>query len=182
MWKRSIAIAGCLAALGCTNVGDVSEVDAGDGDGDDTPEGLLVEAETSFNRTSVDMLHQWIDADAEAGFSGAGYAEVLPNDGESCGEFTRCGASMSYTVDIPETGTYFVYFHVRADDLTDDSIAWSVNAGDVELLAHTQLGDWEWIRSQTTFTAQPGPVVFTVHMAEDGEKLDALVLSTDGEQ
>ena len=173
---RHTAIACGLVLLGCTDFDDPDvAADAGDG----TPSGLLIEAETSFNRTSVDMLHQWIDDDGQAGFSGGGYAEALPNDGESCGEFTRCGASMSYNVEIPETGTYFVYFHVWADDLTDDSIAWSVNAGDPEILAHSQLGDWEWIRSQTSFTAQPGPVVFTVHMAEDGEKLDAIVFSTD---
>lgn len=173
-----MAILSCVAPLGCTNFDDPSVPDAGDG----TPTGLLIEGESSFNRTSVDMRHQWVDDDVQIGFSGGGYAEAMPNDGESCGEFTRCGASMSYNIEIPETGTYFVYFHVWADDLTDDSIAWSVNAGEVELLAHSQLGDWEWIRSQATFTAQTGPVVFTVHMAEDGEKLDAFVLSVDGDQ
>jgi len=179
---RSLLIANLtflLTSFGCG--GDIGDGGA-DASTDDTPSGQLTEAETGNNRTSVDMLHAWVDADTEVGFRGAGYVEALPNDGESCGEFTQCGASVSYNIDVEQTGTYFVYFRVWADDVTDDSIAWSVNAGPGEILVQTQLGEWQWIRSQTAITAQPGPLVFTIHMTEDGEKLDAFVLSTDGDQ
>lgn len=174
----SVGLVACGGGDGGDGDGDV-DANAGDG----TPTGVVLEAESSVNRSSVDQLHGWVDNDSELGFSGDGYAEALPNDGTTCTDpFTGCGASLAFNVDIPETGTYFVYFHTFAGDLVDDSLAWSVNAGPSELIVHPQLGDWAWVRSQTTFTAQPGPLVFTVHMTEDGVKLDQLVLSTDGDQ
>lgn len=170
-----------IGPFGCGGDDGGTGPDAGDSGGD--PDGLVIEAETSFNRSSVDQLHGWVDNDSEVGFNGSGYAEALPNDGTTCAEpYTSCGASLSFNIDIPETATYFVYFHMWSDDLTDDSLAWSVNAGTSELIVHDELGAWKWFRSQATFTAQPGPVVFTIHMTEDGIKLDTLVVSTDGDQ
>lgn len=173
-----VGLIGCGGDSGGDGDGDV-DANAGSGD----PTGVALEAESSFNRSSVDQLHGWVDNDSEAGFSGAGYAEALPNDGTTCADpFTGCGASLAFNVDIPETGTYFVYFHTYADELVDDSLAWSVNAGPSELVVHAEIGTWSWSASQNTFTAQPGPVVLTVHMTEDGIKLDQLVVSIDGDQ
>ena len=126
-----------------------------------------------------------IDADALA----SGGAYVWEPNG------VKVSGRVSWQMDVADAGTYTLWGRVWAPTPDDDSFIVEVPRGEhskvglrgVRILPRTDWptgvtnGEWKWVKFGRDLKLPKGPVVLTVHVRENGTKLDRLALTTETE-
>ena len=126
-----------------------------------------------------------IDADALA----SGGAYVWEPNG------VKVSGRVSWQMDVADAGTYTLWGRVWAPTPDDDSFIVEVTRGEhskvglrgVRILPRTDWptgvtnGEWKWVKFGRDLKLPKGPVVLTVHVRENGTKLDRLALTTETE-
>ena len=148
---------------------------------------VVIEAEhfgTKIPRSGQD----WVLGSAQAGFSGTGYMEALPNIGANLNTgYVTTSPELVYTVSFTTPGTYYVWVRGYGDNDVNDSIHAGVDGtgpASADRISGFPVG-WTWSRDTmdsapaTLTIATPG--VHTIHlwMREDGFIADKLLLRTD---
>ena len=115
----------------------------------------------------------------EAGYSGPGYMEGLPNDGDTCSSTPpiACGATMDYDFTVTVPGNYYVHFLQSSPGTADNSLHWGIDGGYVETINPTTIGSWLWETGGVqTGSLTAGTHTLKVWMREDGTRIDKIVI------
>jgi len=154
---------------------------------------LAVEAEHFDTNTPIAANGtSWELTTNNAGFSGEGAMEAVPNVNLNVNVDITVSPRLDYNLDFPTAGTYYVWVRGLADSAPGPSQSDSVNVGlDGVLPASSSRitgfppGGYVW--SLTTVASTPatlvvpdaGPHVLNVWMREDGFIFDKLVVTTN---
>ncbi|MBM3847653.1 MAG: hypothetical protein FJ405_15375, partial [Verrucomicrobia bacterium] len=161
----------------------------------DDPGLLVIEAER-FDSKSEASGHTWEPTTANAGFSGDGAMEALPNVNLNVNIDTTISPRLDYFIEFNLPGTYYVWVRGLADSSPGPGQNDSVNVGIDGTLPATsdrigffpQGAGYVWSsrtldgNTRATFTVPtPGRHQVNVWMREDGFIIDKIVLTTNPE-
>ena len=150
--------------------------------------GARAEAQTSFvfeaeyctTKSSLDAgANNWTLSTTEAGYSGPGYMEGLPNDSDNCSSTPpiACGATMDYDFTVTVPGNYYVHFLQSSAGTSDNSLHWGIDGTWLEAINPTTVGGWLWDTGGVqTGSLTAGTHTLRVWMREDGTKIDKIVI------
>ncbi len=124
---------------------------------------------------------------SNAGYSGTGALQVLPND-EPNPLPAGSGPRLDYQVEFTQTGTHYVWIRALAYSVAGDSLYVSIDGGtsDLALLSNmsTDGQTWTWTNNawggaETINVTSTGVHTINVWMRESGVVLDKIVLTTN---
>jgi hypothetical protein len=146
---------------------------------------VVMEAE-NYATEVVRNGHDWTPATAKSGYAGAGYLQVLPNNGLAINSgYATASPELTYRVNFTNTGTYYVWLRGSGDTGNDDSAHAGLDgAAPTSADRITGLGSsWTWKRTTMDSSAPAtlsvtSPGIHTIHlwMREDGLRLDRILL------
>jgi len=145
---------------------------------------VFIEAEKA--QANVTKSGKTWTSDTTSNFSGANALQATPNSGTQVSASNAPSQSprLDFQVSFLSAGTYFVWVRVFGSSNADDSVFVGVNAtagaaADNTVLAPSQFGFWQWVRS-ASFTLTASTQFVSVFMREDGTRVDAIAISKDG--
>lgn len=150
---------------------------------------VIFEAE-NFGENISRNGFDWVEATAQSGFSGESYMESLPNQGTNNDtNYQTLSPEMTYSVDITNTGTYYIWVRGWGVTGSDDSIHLGINNQEVQTARRFQLNrnvGFYWTSQMmngdraTLDITSTGANLINLWMREDGSKVDKIILTTDG--
>jgi predicted TIM-barrel fold metal-dependent hydrolase len=160
-------------------------------------DGLVVMEAENFWRKTDRQGRNWSFANSQSGFSGQGYLECGPDNGASVeiNKFKTEGAELEYKVWIATPGTYIVFIRGNAPNVSGNTVHVGLDGEEVRLadrIGEFPVGAWSWVnetREKNNETGnldrnlavlnivEPGTHIINVWMAEDGFKLDKMLLA-----
>jgi len=100
--------------------------------------------------------------------SGGKYIEISEDAGDN-----KSSVYTSYTLNVTNGGTFYVWAHGNGPDTSSDSIKIQVDDGEYVTI-YQNAGRWHWEKSQGTITLEDGIHTFKVCDREDGTWVDKL--------
>ncbi|MGH2532197.1 MAG: S8 family serine peptidase [Thermomicrobiales bacterium] len=147
---------------------------------------VVLEAEAFHVETPRGDVRWTAQADVE-GFAGAGFMRAEPDSGLVIDTgYAETSPALAYEVEFAGAGPYYVWLRGLATG-GDDSLHVGVNGQEVVTARSIDLvedGAWRWTNAVEGGVATveiPGPGVHTINvwMADDGLRLDRLILTSD---
>lgn len=150
--------------------------------GEEPPSGQIeLEAEEFTNKIDRGDPTWSVESDV-GGYSGAGFMQVLPDDGiHWVSDYATTAPELQYNVDFPTAGTYQIWFLTHADDGGDNSIHAGIDGtapASAENVTTGAGGSWTWA-SATLAIPSGGLHTLNLWAREDGLRLDQVILSND---
>ena len=156
----------------------------------DAPVLVVGEAE-HYDVLTPQGVHTWELSSAQAGFSGDGYMDSVPNAGDNIGNdtdvVTTTSPRLDYDVDFASTGTHYVWILGYAISGSDDSVHVGINGDFLETGTRVDNdfidGEWTWVGGleaggrATIEVASAGTHTVNVWMREDGFQFDKLIVT-----
>ncbi len=129
----------------------------------------------------------WDAKTSQAGFSGAGYLEALPNSGTFLNSgYVGTSPELFFNIQFTATGTYFVWVRGSGPSGSDDTVHAGVDSTgptSADRMSGFSTG-WTWSRGTLDTTpanliiSTPGSHTIHLWMREDGLRVDRLLLRT----
>ncbi len=118
----------------------------------------------------------------QPGFSGASAIQVAPDNGLTVNSSLNATApQVNYTVDLDQSGRYFVWVRGVGPNWNGDSIWIGANSDSSAAVKLTiPKGAFGWVRSSRITFPSSGEQTLSVWMREDGSTIDKLLLTRDG--
>lgn len=133
------------------------------------PHEARVEAETGDFFKNGDKA-QWTKDGSVIEVKGAGAAASVA-EGK--------GAIALYDVYLSKPGTYWVFLNSYAKDKNSNSLFLSVEGQKLGTVYHNKHGEWDWVRSGSSFTvSEAGTVSVRIERRELGFKIDKFIVTT----
>jgi len=160
---------------------------------DGGPDGIVSMEAENFHNNTAQGAHTWeLMTDVE-GFTGTGFMQSLPNQGDNTNDnYVTDAPRLDYDVAFLTTGTHYVWLLGNMIGGSDDSAhagfdAIETGGGDADRIQTGSVADtWEWSneRRESLGPAQidvtsSGVHIVSVWMREDGWKFDKIVLTTN---
>ena len=155
-------------------------------------DGLVVSEAERFNRLTPQGDSTWELSTAEAGFTGEGYLDSVPNADVNRGAYPdllTLSPRLDYQVNFAQTGTHYVWILGNAIGGSDDSVHVGIDGDNPETARRVDDdfidGAWTWVGAinggarATIEVTSAGEHLVNVWMREDGFKFDKLVLTPD---
>lgn len=108
-----------------------------------------------------------------ASCSGGAYSHVPEGSGT-----TPAADVLTYEIDLKASENLYVYLRSSGTDTSSDSFNISVNGSAYQSVATTSDGSWMWKRHATAFPFVQGMNTISIHLREDGARVDQLALSS----
>jgi RHS repeat-associated protein len=146
----------------------------------------LVTVEAENGQVLSGTTHAWLTATAISGYTGTSYLHALPdNDTLYPTEAITGSPRAEYRVNFTNPGTYTVWVRGYADNADADAVNVGLN-GEVVGVTGFPPDQWAWANTNPA-TGQPvtvtvqssGLYTLTAWLAEDGFRLDRVLLTTD---
>jgi hypothetical protein len=145
---------------------------------------VTFEAE-NFGTNVTRSGHSWTLRGFIGPFSGSGYMEALPDISTQVSAVSAPSQSpeLQYVFNVPTAATHFVWARFYAEDANADSLHVGIGAGPNGTVNATLTAgvnaSWRWIKSAGISIGAPGNRTLHVWMAEDGLRLDRLLITTN---
>ena len=112
--------------------------------------------------------------------TGQGFIKVIDTP-----KSTTCEDSLSFNLDVPHAGTYYVWLHLKASEPGRNALVFGVDGSEDRVSADVA-GAFEWVRVQTSdgsgrhnFELQQGSHAFRCGPGEADAELDAIYLTNN---
>jgi len=145
---------------------------------------VVIEAE-HYDGTTPRNGQEWVQRSSQAGYSGPGYLEALPNTGITITTgFTTTSPEVVYNVEFTSTGTYYVWIRGAGPSGNDDSLHAGIDGtgpATADEISNFPIW-WAWSRMTRDGTparisvSTPGLHTFHLWMREDGMRVDKILL------
>jgi hypothetical protein len=195
MSKKLIFLTSFLLMLGLVGANAAFGQDAFLQDGG--PDGIVSIQAENFHANTPQGDHAWELLTDVEGFTGTGFMQSLPNNGDNRNEiadYTTISPRLDYDVFFVTSGTHYVWVHGYRISGSDDSAHVAIDAtetggGDADRMQTGGTdGAWEWSleRRDGLGPAQivvdgAGVHTISVWMREDGWIFDKIVLTTNAD-
>lgn len=142
---------------------------------------LIIQAENTASKSSLDGMHTWMINTTIAGASGSRSIQALPDQpGKNCvNNVTSCGCVASYTFNRPVAQNYWMHFRTYAISKSRDSFHFKVNTRNDRSANISAIGQWVVVSRQAPMLQ--GPNTLRVYMRENGAVIDAIAISTSNQ-
>ncbi len=153
-------------------------------------DGLVVIEAEHFESSRTYRNQSWGVSSRVQGFRGSGAVVVAPDRGVRIrSRYNKRSPELTYEVDFTETGTYFVWLRVWADDNNSNSVHVGLNGEanrSSSYIGTEDYGRWVWTRRQqdsddfaSIRITSRGTKKINLWMREDGLYVDRIILTKD---
>lgn len=160
-------------------------------------DGVIVMEAEAFYKHIPRGRSAWQMSQELSGYSGTGYMVATPDQGETpeIGSLDQNAAELQYVVYVSNPGTWVVHARGHAPDLNGDSVHIGLDGEEVRLadrLGLFRVNNWSWVHTTRELNSltgyldtnlavlnivEPGYHLINVWMAEDGLRVDTLILA-----
>ncbi len=143
-----------------------------------------IEAE-GYSAITLGTTHAW-DPDYAPGFSSISAMQASPNTGTNNNAATAVTSSprMDYSLNLAAAGNYRICVRGYAVNTNDNAVWVGLNAtapgaaATLQALNTPTNSTWGWVGPTTTYALAAGANVLSLYMAEDGVRIDQILLTT----
>ena len=138
---------------------------------------------TSATGVAGGTTRAWVPDTAPAGYSGMGALRASPDTGGTVALAAAPGGAprLDFPVTITTAGVHHVWVRLYGSSDASDAVHVGVNAAlpgvPTQTLDAPSNAGWVWVRTAATFNLALGNQFVSVWMAEDGVKVDAVVVT-----
>ncbi len=140
---------------------------------------VVIEAENYNSTASLDAdgENNWEIRTAQASYTGTGYIEARPIDGDNCGtNFTTCGAAASYQVQTDFSGTYRAYIRYSSTSSSTNGLRVRIGTLNQRITSLTNDGNWNWFTTNS-FDLAVSDYDLELFMVRDGLRIDRIIIA-----
>jgi hypothetical protein len=166
-----------------------------DNNGNSNPDDFVIGFAVA-NSGGFTPLYQYIEAEAGAIVAPmAVSADALASSSQYLATPTDSAGSVTFTVTVPATGSYYVWAKILSVDAGSDSFYVSADGGPIDVYDTAEgrwSGNWQWTKvngrgstgqaltlNPRVFTLAPGPHTFTFGGRDPNTKLDQVLITND---
>ncbi|MEZ4225220.1 MAG: hypothetical protein R3B13_29990 [Polyangiaceae bacterium] len=140
---------------------------------------LSLEAESFQASQSGSTGDSWRIASSKAGFSGSGYVEAGPDNGTNQGYTLQNGTTLTFNASFVASGNHYAWLRSAACGTGNDSVHLGIDGvAAVKRWTTDSSCAWTWSMQQVSIPSI-GEHSIEILMAEDGFRLDKIVLTTN---